>query len=199
MSKKEIIRELNVEKLNICEKDGKVKMTLFNSMNMPPVVVDGVDIMPGHRQGSNTSGIMFYDGNGVECGGLIFGDNEGHGMSLTFDKQLQDQVIQIVTSECDGNHNYGMYLFDRPNYDIRETIKLSHEYQKAIGSEKQEILEKLQQANQKRAFIGKTSDGSVSVNLYDSKGNARIRLCIDKDDNPVIEVLDSQGNAIKTM
>lgn len=50
---------IDVEKLNIVEKDGTIKMSLFNSQNMPPLIFDGEDILPGHRQGTNKSGIMF--------------------------------------------------------------------------------------------------------------------------------------------
>ncbi len=28
----------------------KIKMTLFNQENIPPVILDGQDIMPGHRK-----------------------------------------------------------------------------------------------------------------------------------------------------
>lgn len=33
----EILKELNVEKLNIVEPDGTIKMTLFNAKNMPKI------------------------------------------------------------------------------------------------------------------------------------------------------------------
>ncbi|WP_353892790.1 hypothetical protein PRVXH_002164 [Proteinivorax hydrogeniformans] len=64
---------IDLERLNIVEKDGTVKMSLFNSKNMPSAIFEGEDILPGHRQDDNNAGIMFYNGNGTECGGLIFG------------------------------------------------------------------------------------------------------------------------------
>ncbi|CAM2834092.1 hypothetical protein [Salinicoccus roseus] len=48
--KKKKFTELDVEKLNIVDSNGKIKMTLFNQENIPPVILDGQDIMPGHRK-----------------------------------------------------------------------------------------------------------------------------------------------------
>jgi hypothetical protein len=84
-------KELDVEKLNIVDKRGKVKMTLFNQENIPPAMMHGEDILPGHRKRDPISGIMFYNGKEDECGGLIYGseeDEDGNlyaGASLTFD------------------------------------------------------------------------------------------------------------------
>lgn len=91
--------ELDVEKLNLVDSDGKIKMTLFNQENVPPVILDGEDIMPKHRQNDPISGLMFYNGREEECGGLIFGsakDEDGNPSmtaSLTFDEYRQDQVV----------------------------------------------------------------------------------------------------------
>ena len=56
------IERMDVEQLNIVEKDGTIKMSLFNSNHMPAMIFEGEDILPGHRQDDNNSGIMFYDG-----------------------------------------------------------------------------------------------------------------------------------------
>jgi hypothetical protein len=99
--KKEVTKELNVEKLNICESDGTIKMSLFNSKNIPSMILEHEDILPGHRANDGVSGIMFYNNEGDECGGLIYGselDDAGEvtmGMSLTFDKYKKDQVVQL--------------------------------------------------------------------------------------------------------
>lgn len=39
--KKVHFENIDVEKLNIVEKDGEIKMTLFNSDNIPPAIMDG--------------------------------------------------------------------------------------------------------------------------------------------------------------
>lgn len=62
MLSKKRYAELDVEKLNIVDGSGKIKMTLFNQDNIPPLIIDGEDILPGHRQNDPISGIMFYNG-----------------------------------------------------------------------------------------------------------------------------------------
>lgn len=75
-NKKESFKEINVERLNIVDPAGKVKMSLFNQDNISPVLMDGEDILPGHRQKDPISGIMFCNQNEDECGGLIYGNGK---------------------------------------------------------------------------------------------------------------------------
>src|SRR5438477_7871335 len=62
-------KELSAEKINIIEKDGTVKLSLFNQQNLPPAVINGVKLP---RSGDPASGLMFYNTQGEECGGLIY-------------------------------------------------------------------------------------------------------------------------------
>ncbi|MDQ0160919.1 hypothetical protein [Alkalibacillus salilacus] len=93
--------EINVEKLNIVNENNDIKMTLFNQDKIPPLLMNGEDVLPGHRQNDPISGIMFYNGKGDECGGLIYGSEEDEDgnvyadASLTFDEYEQDQVVQM--------------------------------------------------------------------------------------------------------
>lgn len=47
---KQRIKFIDVENLNIVDKDGNVKFTLFSKGNVPPPLMNGRDILPGHRQ-----------------------------------------------------------------------------------------------------------------------------------------------------
>jgi hypothetical protein len=60
--KRQRFENIDVENLNIVDKNGIIRMTLFNSENIPPAMIDGKDILPGHRQDWPISGIMFYNG-----------------------------------------------------------------------------------------------------------------------------------------
>src|SRR5699024_6590023 len=116
--KKEKYTELDVEKLNVVDSNGKIKLTLFNQENIPPAIIDGKDILPGHRQSDPIFGMIFYNGEGDECGGLIYGsekDEEGNvfaGASLTFDQYKQDQVVQVHYKEDKGQKLYGFSVYD---------------------------------------------------------------------------------------
>ncbi|QSX05678.1 hypothetical protein JYG23_13580 [Sedimentibacter sp. zth1] len=197
---------IDVERLNIVEKDGTVKMSLFNSENMPPLIFEGEDILPGHRQGDNNSGIMFYNGEGMECGGLIFGSKKKangeyeSGLSLTFDQYNQDQVVQMSVIDHNGQQNYGLTVFDRPQKTIKESIDLMNEIKEMKnGAEKQKLIKELYKDNYQRICMGKSSKGEVSVKLNDSKGNERIRMIIDKDDIPKLEFLNEKGEVIYSL
>ena len=197
---------IDVERLNIVEKDGTIKMSLFNSNNMPSLIFEGEDILPGHRIDDNNSGIMFYNGDGMECGGLIFGSKKKEngeyesGLSLTFDQYNQDQVVQMSVIDYNGEQNYGLTVFDRPKENIKETIdKVKKIEGMQDGAERQKLIIDLSRDNHKRMFMGKTSNGEVSVKMNDSQGKERIRMLIDKNDNPKLEFLNSKGEVIYSL
>jgi len=195
-------KSINVENINIVDKDGNVRMRLFNNDHIPPAIMDGKDILPGHRQDDPISGVMFYNGEGDECVGLIFGskrDEKGNyesGASLTFDQYKQDQVVQIHYSDDNGQKDYGFSVYDRPNTPLPE---LMDKHNNIINSElskeeKDRELDKIWERNTRRAFMGKNSKGEVTLQISDSKGNPRIRMVVDENDVPRVEFLDGEGN-----
>src|SRR5699024_7291846 len=111
-------KSIDVQNLNVVDKDGTVRMRLFNNDNIPPVLQDGEDFLPGHRQNDPIAGLMFYNAEGDECGGLIFGnEKDDHGnfksvASLTFDQYKQDQVVQMHYDDENGQRNYGFSIYD---------------------------------------------------------------------------------------
>ena len=192
---KEILKELNVEKLNICEPDGTVKMTLFNSQNIPSMILEGEDIMPGHRSNDGVSGAMFYNNEGDECGGLIYGsdiDDDGEvtmGMSLTFDKWKQDQVLQLNLQKQGEKEQYGISIYDRPEYSIRQSVDLLKEIRSTKDQKEQtRLYHQLMKNNHKRVFIGHDTDGDTKIALYDSKGKEKVKIFIDENDEPQVIV-----------
>lgn len=205
--KKERFTEIDVEKLNVVDKDGKVKLALFNQDHIPPVMMDGVDILPGHRQSDPISGLMFYNSEGDECGGLIYGsetDGEGNvntGASLTFDQYKQDQVVQMHYSEENEKRLYGFSIFDRPETPLAQLIEGENDIKNSNLTEEQKnkAYDKLFEGNTQRAFMGKGQNGDVSVKLMDSKGNDRIRMVVDENDVPRMEFLNEKGEVTYTL
>src|SRR6185436_1955250 len=64
------VEELDVERINIVEKDGKVKLVIANKDRFPDPIIDGKTYPM--RQGGKTAGMIFYNDKGDECGGLSF-------------------------------------------------------------------------------------------------------------------------------
>lgn len=193
---------IDVESLNIVDKDGTIRLKLFNNDNIPPAMMDGRDILPGHRQDLPAAGLMFYNSEGDECGGLIYGsekDEDGNyqaNASLTFDQFKQDQVVQMQFAERNGESTYGFSIYDRPYKPLPDQVQSMQEIENSNLSEKEkkEALNKVWEGHERRAFMGKTADGEITVQLMDSKGKSRIRILVDDNDEPKLEFLDADGN-----
>ncbi|MET3683228.1 hypothetical protein ABID56_001319 [Alkalibacillus flavidus] len=201
MEHKKRFEELNVEKLNIVNHNNDIKMTLFNQDQIPPILMNGEDVLPGHRQDEPISGIMFYNGKGDECGGLVYGSEEDEDgnvyadASLTFDEYEQDQVVQMHFTEHKGETHYGFSIYDRPDQPLTEILEEDKKIRESnlTDEEKNQKLNELFQGNATRAFMGKDANGDVSVRLHDSKGQPRIRMVVDADDVPRMEFLNEAG------
>ena len=65
---KQKIDELTVERLNVVEKNGQLVSVIANTSRMPDPVVGGKTFKT-----ERPAGMIFYNGIGDECGGLVFG------------------------------------------------------------------------------------------------------------------------------
>ncbi|MCL2007159.1 MAG: hypothetical protein FWG77_03650 [Treponema sp.] len=201
MEKDKIHKHIRTERMEIVEPDGTVRLSLFNSKNIPPALMDNEDILPGHRQDTGMAGIMFYNSEGDESGGLLFSSEKrldggyNSGLSMTFDQYKNDQVVQVLLDEDEKGKTYGFRVFDRNSAHIKDTVALSKAMKETDDPEKKKEFEsKLKAQNVLRMHAGKDRDGSVGVNLYDKQGKQRIRLYIDNDDMPRFEIFDAEGN-----
>src|SRR5215510_7957630 len=116
-SQKTKFGEIDVERINIVEKDGKLKMVISNRERQHPGVIDGKTIT---REGGRPPGMIFFNEKGDECGGLTFDSSEKDGKSsnfasMTFDKFRQDQTIGLQHLEGNGQYYAGLTVWDRPD------------------------------------------------------------------------------------
>jgi len=87
--------EIDVERINVVEKDGTLRLVISNKARAPDPVVSGKTYPRG---GGNRAGFIFFNDEGNENGGLIYGgrrDRDGtfHAEgALLFDQFDQDQV-----------------------------------------------------------------------------------------------------------
>lgn len=197
---------LNVEQLNIVGKDGTPRLTLFNEDHIPPLLFQGKDILPGHRQNDAISGMMFYNQDGTECGGLIFGNDKDEngqvtaGMSLTIDQFQQDQVVQLLFNQQNEQKQYGLYIYDRPTTPIDEQLEKHLQIQQAnlTEDEKNQQLDRLYEDSGLRAFLGKSGE-HIAVQLFDKQQQPRLKMYVDQDGNLHIDFLDAEGNITYSM
>jgi hypothetical protein len=193
---KQKLGEIDVERINIVEKDGKLKMVISNSERQHPGRMDGVSF-PRQRP----PGILFFNDIGDECGGLIFDGSQKDGQFavVSFDKFREDQTIQLRhIEEADGNYFAGLTVWERLNSPAAERMKRGQEIrQMPEGTEKRAALKSFIEAGSwgfERVSVGKTYNQTAAVTLSDRKGRARINLAVDSTGNAKLEFLDEKGN-----
>ena len=190
--------EIDVARINIVEKDGTVKMVISNKDRAPDAIIGG-KAYP--RQGGNSPGIIFFNDKGDECGGLVFaGDDRGTsraGSALLFDQLNNDQTVGIMYSESAGHRNAGLHVWDRSDTHITKLIeKLDAIKAMKDGPEKTEAMKKARESGEfgaQRVFVGKDSEKTASVTLFDAKGKPRIKMSVDATGMGRLEFLDETG------
>jgi hypothetical protein len=202
-SRKQKFEEIDVERINIVEKDGKLRMVISNQERQHPGIVNGKIIK---RDGPRPPGIIFFNHLGDEMGGLIFGDNggSGHFGSMTFDKVRNDQTIGFRHLESDnGTYTTALEMWQQPNFPS-DVVNAKYEAASKIADEKerkaaiQAMIDHNELATQ-RLFLGKPRDNSTMLAMYDAKGKLRIRMRVAPDGTPKLEFLDEAGKTIYSL
>lgn len=204
-SQKQKFEEIDVERINIVEKDGQVKLAISNKERFPDPIIDGKSYPL--RQGGRTAGMIFYNEKGDECGGLSFSGQEKDGTrragaGLLFDQFNQDQTIGMTYSESDGRRMAGLNVWDRPDTPIGEMIERLQAIQKMPdGPEKTAALQKFRDTSgvAQRVFVGKTRDKAAALLLSDPQGRPRIHLVVDAQGTPRLEFLDEKGGVVQRL
>lgn len=92
--------EIEVHRINVVEPDGTLRMVISDHDRMPGVIVKGKELPKVDRP---QAGMLFFNDEGSENGGLIFGGHRNEkgevvdsGGSLTFDKYGASQIVQLA-------------------------------------------------------------------------------------------------------
>lgn len=196
--------EIDVERINIVEKDGKLKMVISNGERQHPGVIDGRTLSR-----TRPPGMLFFNDKGDECGGLSFNGNEKDGNAsagalLAFDRFRQDQTVAIQYGESNGQYSAGLRVWDRPAASLGEVVdKLQLIQKMADGPEKTQAMQKLRETSgagvAQRVFIGNTRDKSAALTLSDPQGRPRAQLIVDAQGGARLEFLDENGVVIQSI
>ncbi|HEX8096440.1 MAG TPA: hypothetical protein VF507_00330 [Pyrinomonadaceae bacterium] len=202
-SRRQKFEEIDVERINVVEKDGKLRMVISNEARQHPGIVNGKTIK---RSGPRPPGMIFFNHLGDEMGGLIFGDNggKGHFGSLTWDKVRNDQAVGFRYLESDnGTYQTGLELWQQPNLPS-DVVNEKYEAASKIADEKarkaaiQAMIDNNELATN-RLFLGKRRDNSAVLLMSDVKGRPRIRMQVAPDGAPKLEFLDEAGKVIYSL
>jgi hypothetical protein len=199
--------ELTVERLNVVEKNGQLVAVIANTDRMPDPTVGGKTFKT-----ERPPGMIFYNGIGDECGGLVFGaatgenaragDKYGAYGGFSLDQYKQSQAIGLIYNDHSGSREVGLKVWDRPETSQSEFIERNDVISKMPeGPEKQAARKSLRESgfSPTRIFVGKSKEREAKVTLYDAKGNARINLIVDAAGVPRLDFLDEGGKVTYSM
>ncbi len=195
--------EINVKRINILAEDGSLRMVLSNESRQFSGRANGKDLQKRNRP----AGIIFFNNEGDECGGLLSYANKKNGttnsgMSFTMDQYHNDQVVQITNDEVYQNNQHetrrGLAINAIPfGVTLDATMQKYYELQKISDStERKQKIRKLidEEGIKNRLFIGKNEKNEYGLFMADSTGKIRFQIYLDKKGNPEIQTTDSNGN-----
>jgi hypothetical protein len=190
--------EINVERINVVDADGTLRMVISNKHRMHPGVVDGKVI----DRPRPVAGMLFFNDEGDEVGGLTYTGQEKDGQrratsGIAFDQWKQDQIIALTYSENNGQRTAGLQLWDRPETRLSELIEKLNAANKIADPAVRDATIKTIRAEAppapRRIFVGKNADRSATVSLADANGKPRLTLKVDAGGEASIEFLDESG------
>jgi hypothetical protein len=195
--------QIDVERINVVNPNGKVEMVLANRSRLPRAIVNGREFPEDRLK----PGIIFYNEAGDESGGLIFDGkldakgNPAAGMHFSMDRFGGDQQLALGHYEGGGFMETGLHVYDRGL--VKDYEPLFQEYQRTpAGPEKDALKKKWAEAGgeqRTRAFVGRTRGKSAAVILADSKGKPRIMMLVTPEGQPMLNFMDDSGKVIQSL
>lgn len=194
---------IDAERINILEKDGRVRLVISNKARSPAPMQRRQEF--GNRGGTR-AGMIFYNDEGTENGGLIFsGSRDAHGEyeavgSLTFDQYEQDQTVALQYVDGNGRRRAGLTINDYPlgitSLDFDRRLKAAQALTDTVA--KADSLKVLRALGPKtRLYMGRNRSGASMVTLSDALGRSRLRLSLDSVGAAAIEFLDENGQVTR--
>jgi hypothetical protein len=200
-SRKASFDEITVHRINIVEPDGTLRMVLSDKSEFPGIIIKGKEHPHPDRK---TAGMLFFNDEGTENGGLIFGGEmkDGKGSSfghLSFDAYEQDQIFTIDAGKTGDQSESALAMIDRPQYPISELLALTDRMKGMTEEQKKAEIAKFSKehgAPHQRLFLGRSEDESVALRLKDPDGHDRVVLEVAADGTPVLRFLDKEGKTV---
>jgi hypothetical protein len=195
--------EIDVERINVVEPDGKLRMVISNRPRSIGPIYKGKAF--GYAGGTRP-GIIFFNDEGTENGGLTFtGRRNPDGkfqssLGMSFDQYNQDQVLYLQYNDQNGQRRMGFTVADRADVDIYDLVAERDSIMKMPeGPARTEALRKWGEPRNgqplfaQRVYVGRDVSKSALVNLSDRAGKPRLRLVVDSLGRASLDFLDESG------
>ena len=189
------LRALSADSISVTEPDGRVRLVIAGEGTFPTEIQMGGQVIEHPRQ---VAGMLFFNDEGDECGGLIFSGAAGYqGGSLTFDKYHGDQVIQFWHEDSEAGRMAALVVVDQPDVPFLEMARRWEEVQDLAPEARAAAFQQLADeglAAAPRMVVGRVRDGSARVSLAAADGKDRIVVAVTADGTPSIRFLDADQN-----
>lgn len=195
--------EIDVERINIIEPDGSYRMVISNRPRSIGPIYKG---KPFGYPGGGRPGIIFFNDEGTENGGLTFtGRKRDDGtysssVGMSFDQFNQDETLTLRYSDENGRKTSAITIADRDERDIFDLVMQRDSIMKLTDTTaRTAALQRLLGPRNgvplaaTRVYLGRDRSKAAVLNLSDPSGRARLRLRVDSLGAASLEFLDEQG------
>ena len=196
---KAVFGEIDVHRINVREPDGTLRMSISNQAAFPEAIVKGQAYPHPNR---DTAGMLFFNEEGTETGGLVFSGRmiDGKRMSsgsLTFDRYEQDQTVQMIEFEDGDQRLSGFRVNDQPEGTM--DFSAFERIQGLPANEQGAAYAAANVGATPRAFLGRQVSGASELVLRDAEGKRRLVLSVAPHGAARIDFLDAEGRVTRTV
>jgi|SRR5690348_15562609 len=201
--------EIDVERINVVEKDGKLRMVISNRDRSPGPIAYG---KPFGYKGGSRPGMIFFNDEGTENGGLTFTGkrmpdgtytSSGH---FSFDQYNEDQVVYLQYLDENGQMRKGLTIADRAAIPILQLVAQQESIQAMpAGAKKDSAMKRFREGRPgeplfaQRVFVGRDPAKAAIVVLSDKLGHPRLRLMVDSLGDASLAFMDTSGKVVKSI
>jgi hypothetical protein len=190
--------KITVERINVVDANGTLRLVISNKDRMHPGVIDGKTMNRPRPE----AGLLFFNDQGDEIGGLTYSGREANGSRnaathLNFDQLKQDQTIGFMYNESNGQKSAGFQVWDPPDARLSDFIEKFNAAMATPDPARRdtaiEALRATMPPRPRRVYVGKTAAREAIVSLADANGKPRLTLTVEANGNARIEFLDENG------
>lgn len=201
--------EIDVGRINVREPDGTLRMVISNRAQFPGAFMKGEEVARPDRR--SFAGMLFVNEEGTENGGLIQKGGVGEdgkanaGLSLTFDRFRQDQVLQLLHQEAGGRNTTSLVIneeTDGVQMDVMQRSEKMKEIRQLPPEQRRAAIEEMRSKGQlsvNRIRMGTSGDRASALMMSDAQGKPRLMLIVTADGKPSIQMLNDKGEVAKTV
>lgn len=199
--------EITVHRINVVEPNGIIRLILTNTASSPGIYIKNKEYP--HPRGRKGAGLLFFDEEGTEDGGLSYGiekdqsgkvvGSDGH---LSFDQYMQDQIFTIDAGR-DGDKKFSLLrMDDRGDYPITDALEAITRISKLPKDQQEAELKKFvatHPGDHPRVILGRARDGGSILQLKDAEGRDRLVLRVAPNGTPTLQFLDAAGKVLSEL